>query len=79
MQTIKLEKPKKIEGLTEWARGRNGIFKPAKIEIWKGLRKGNLTLYVDSSRQGKNSPIMIALTKENWKKVIVALGEELSQ
>ena len=74
MQTIKLEKNDH-----EWARGRNGIFKPAKIEVWKGLRKGDLTLYVNSSRPGRNSPIMIALKNENWARIIVAIGKELSK
>lgn len=79
MQTIKLEKPKKIEDKIEWARGRNGMLKPTNIYIYGPDNGETLTFAVDSRKGGKVSPILVCLKKESWKKVLVALGKELGK
>lgn len=78
MQTIKLEKPKTIEGKAEWARGWGGMFAPININI-SGTTGRGLLMTVSGLEPTKGEPICLSLTKKNWAKIVVAIGKELSQ
>lgn len=79
MQTIKLEKNE-----IEWVRGQGGSFRPASIRIIRSKGGEYLNLGIVRTGRGKpeilgQDPIHIFLKIENWKKVLVALGEELGR
>lgn len=71
MQTINLtDKDGKAKGL-------GGQFRPTQIMICS--ISDELIFSVACSRPGKTAPIQITLKRENWKRVLVALGEELGK